>query len=414
MMPRLIACVALLCVAPAAFAAPPPASAASLAALQAVAPADTVVEPLPHDDSAALWLPEPFAPPVYHVAPRYKNRLTRAVYVYEKARGGDLMTRRVSVHFEPDDRAAAVRVARLAARMMRLHREHWGRETQFPRGAKEAHVWLVPTIPATATQGGETRDSDVFIFAPSRIVAPIELIRTVAHEWGHLTLPAARGYAAPENDAAGYLGERLYLYWMTFPLRNDPPGVSRAAPAYPKDKDTLDALTRYAERQSFPLMARFAKGGAMSPLLRGDSEEAMDYYIGMVLSCDEAFLVSAPTQTHSLTSAMLWGVQGETAADFVRSAEREVAKSAAQGMVINTLPAHVPLVKGTYEIESLGSGEDTLTVSGATVQKVSLKKVPGTEADRRPVGVLRVTKTGWYRVGAGKDFTGAVRLTRKP
>ncbi len=400
---RLFAALFCLILAPPAHAAPP-VTVASVAALQAIAPDDTVVENVPQD-TAALWLPESFAPPVYFVDPRYKNRLTRAVYVYEKAFATDTMTRRVAVHFEPDDRAYAVRVARVVARLLRLHRERLGRDTQFPRGAKEASIWLIPTTPATATEGGETRDSDVYLFAPSRIADPIELIRTMAHEWGHLTLPAARGYAAPENDAAGYLGERLYLYWMTFPLKSDPPQVSRTAPEYPKDKATLGALSRYAGRQSLPLMARFGKGGAESPLIRADSVEAMDYYIGMVLSCDEAFLVSAPPKPYSLTGAVLWGVTGETATDFVRSAEREVAKAAATGMVINTLPAYVPLTKGVYELESCGSGEDVLTVIGAAKLVVPLKK--------GVAGTLRITKSGWYRV-AGGNATGALRLRRKP
>ncbi|MBC8143671.1 MAG: hypothetical protein H7Y38_19755 [Armatimonadetes bacterium] len=401
MMPRLLMLAALisLCFA-SVVRAVPPVTVATFAALQSVAPADTVVETLPLDNNAAIWLPEPFAPPVYHVDPRYKNRLTRAVYLYEKASVGDTMTRRVAVHFEPDDRAVAVRIARVAARLLRLHRERLGRDTRFPRGANEAHVWLVPSTPATLSVGGETRDADVYIFAPSRIVAPIELIRTVAHEWGHLTLPAARGYAAPENDAAGYLGERLYLYWMTFPVAGD------RTQTYPGDAATLTALTEYAMRQSLPLMKRYADGGAMSPLLRGDSVEAMDYYIGMVLSCDEAFLVTAPTKTYSLIGAILWSVQGETAADFVRSAEREVAKATVQSMVIVTLPAYVPLAKGVYELESVSGGDDTITVSGATKQTVPLK--------RSSVGILSIIKSGWYRVSAGKTSTSALRLEREP
>ena len=43
---------------------------------------------------------------------------------------------------------------------------------------------------------------------PDSIRDSIEWVRTVVHEWGHLTLPAARGFTAPENDAAGYLVPR--------------------------------------------------------------------------------------------------------------------------------------------------------------------------------------------------------------
>ena len=383
--------------------AEPPLVAASLDALRAALSADTVCEYLDRN-SAALLIPEAFAPPVFGVDPHYKNKTARVIYVYEKSETSDKMVRRVVVRFAPDDRENAVRIARLVAHLLRLHRQMFRRETAFPREASTANIWLVPSPNATTDIGGETRDANVYIFAVSAIKTPIELIRTVAHEWGHLTIPAARGYSEPEFDAAGYLGERLYLHAMTFPLRNTPPEP------YSKDPAMLAALIRYNERQTLPLMKRFADGGAFSPVLRGDGTEAMDYYIGMILSCYETFF--AADYTVSLIGAALWSVGGEKPADFVRSLEREMAKHTGLGVYISQLPAHVPLAKGEYSLESLGNGEDVLTFAGSGTRTVALRQVPGTEATKRRTGTVRITKPGWYRVTAAKGYT-AFRLTRR-
>ena len=382
-----------------------PIRAASPDALSAVLPEGMLCETLPGD--YCVLLSEPFTPPVFAVDPVYKNRTSRVAYVYEKAVTG-AMVRRLIVHFMPDDRESAVRVARLAARLMRLHRERFGREMQFPRGASVADVWLVPSPNDNTAIGGETRDANVYIFAASAIKTPVELVRTVAHEWGHLTIPAARGFSEPESDAAGYLGERVYMFAMTFPLRNDPPEP------YPKDAATLDALIAYNERQTIPLMKRYAAAGPLSPVLRGDNTAAMDYYIGMVLTCLETYYTN--DHTVSLTGAALWGIGGEKPADFVRSLEREMAKQTERGVVsvhppeyTAGLPLYVPLAKGDYAIRA-DDRAGTITFAGVQTVTVSLKL---------QTAVLRITKPGWYRISPTGELVSLIPLSftltrRKP
>ena len=411
---RFVLVVLLLCFGIAPTGAQLPPHAESLDALRAALPKDVSCEVLNRDE-AVLIVPEPFAPPTFSVAPRYKTRTSRAVTVYvgttiwEGRRvTSNKLTRRVVVHFEPDDRENALRVARVAARLMQLHRQLFKRETTFPRGASVADVWLIPAQNGKTDIGGETRDANVYIFAASTIKTPIELIRTVAHEWGHLTIPAARGFSEPESDAAGYLGERVYMFAMTFPLRNDPPEP------YPKDAATLDALIAYNERQTIPLMKRYAAAGPLSPVLRGDNTAAMDYYIGMVLTCLETYYTN--DHTVSLTGAALWGIGGEKPADFVRSLEREMAKQTERGVVsvhppeyTAGLPLYVPLAKGDYAIRA-DDRAGTITFAGVQTVTVSLKL---------QTAVLRITKPGWYRISPTGELVSLIPLSftltrRKP
>ncbi len=354
----------------------PPPVAASRDALTAALSPDTRSETLPGE--YVIVTPEPFAPVTVAVDPVYKSKTSRAIYIYEKERDTGRMSRRAVLHFEPDDRAAAVSSARWIARFLRLHRDHFGRETHFPRGAEVADVWFAPTTFVTAGEGGETRDANVYIFAASAIKSPLELVRTVAHEWGHLTLPAARGYAEPEYDAAGYLGERLYMKWLLGDRRT----------AYPKDmQEITNAIVLYNARQVAPLMARWQSGGPTSNALDGDRAISMDYYIGAVLDSDRAF-------GSRLVGDALFTIADTAPKDFLVALSGAVADRMRAGLKL-ALPAWVPLKTGTCEA---ANGGLTLLMSGA--KPLSVGTGGGTDAVR-----FRVTRPGWYKVSAKKSTT---------
>ncbi len=244
---------------------------------------DASVESLP--GNYAVVLPEPFAAPASLIEARYHWRFSRAVYVYAPVRqtvghnapppGLRLVT---ILHHEPSDTKLAQQTARLIARLLRLHFEGFGREVTFPRDADVADVWLAPEAPRNAgALGGETRDNQVYFFDAGAPRSPIEWTRTVAHEWGHLTMNAARGFTEPENDAGGFLGERLYLKWLwedKNPRDAADDGVVRAG------------LDLYRERQILPLTARFARLGPAAKVLNGMGQDSMDLYIGGILASD--------------------------------------------------------------------------------------------------------------------------------
>jgi hypothetical protein len=212
------------------------------------------------------------------------------------------------VHHEPPDRLLAQQTARLMARLLRLHYEHFGREARFPRDADVADVWLAPeTQPNAPEVGGETRDNQVYFFATGAPRSPIEWTRTVVHEWGHLTMNAARGFKEPENDAGGFLGERLYLKW----LRAD-----KGLPTAPDDGVVPAGLDLYYERQIAPLISRFRKFGPAAKTLSGMNQAAMDLYIGGVLESDT-------TYGSQLTGRALRNIEGVRPQDFFVSLRAE-------------------------------------------------------------------------------------------
>lgn len=215
------------------------------------------------------------------VDPTYGIKLSRQVGVYAPTKSGELR-QVVAVRHESADRALALRVARLAARLLRLHKDHVGQEATFPQGEELAEVWLsrVPAVNGTKI-AGETRINQVYFYQVAEERAAILWARVIVHEWGHLTLPAARGYQEPEGDAAGFLGERVYLKWLQEDLV-----------ALPQKRDDFcepEGVQLYYSRQVEPLMARYSAGGPSDKRLDLKTTEGMDYYIGMALGADQTF-----------------------------------------------------------------------------------------------------------------------------
>lgn len=324
--------------APAVYADALPAFAPNARTLKEAA-RDADVETLPGGYVAVL--PKPFAAPTPTTDPRYQWRFARAAYVYAPVRPGfgryapapgiGLV---VMVHYQPEDEKRARKTARLCARLLRLHRDRFGRDATFPRDADVADIWLAPETPPGALEaGGETRDSNVYVFATDAQRSPIEWVRTVAHEWGHLTMAAARGFTLPENDAGGFLGERLYIKW----LRED------RTPAPEDDGVTRDGLNLYWERQIGPLMDRFTQAGPYAKALMGSGPDAMDLYIGGVLSCDAA-LGSA------VTGRALHSIEGVRPKDFFDAVRRVVSEVTWGASLPVHLPGWVPLERGRYSV----------------------------------------------------------------
>jgi hypothetical protein len=295
-------------------------------------------------------LPAPYAAPAVAVDPRFHWRFARAIYIYAPDRSAMVigspqvaagLTRLVTVHHQPEDTPRAQQTARLIARLLRLYRTHFHRDAPFPRDADTADVWLTPDTPPNAQEaGGETRDNQVYIFATDAARSPIEWTRTVSHEWGHLTMYAARGFLSPENDAGGFLGERLYLKWM----REEP---RTGAPA--DDGVTQDGLDLYWDRQIEPLMDLFADAGPTSPKLDGLDDEAMDLYIGGVLAADAAF-------GSALTGEALRSIEGVRSRDFFDSLRQTVSDRLADSALPVRLPAWVPLERGRYLVSDHDHG----------------------------------------------------------
>jgi hypothetical protein len=343
------------------------------------------VESLP--GGFAVVLPAPDAPLAPETEARYQQRFSRAIYVYAPRQTGAArgLFRVATVHHEPDGRARAGRYGRLAARLLRLHREHFGQDAAFGRDEPSADVWLSPgPAPVGKGVGGETHGSQVYVWATATAErTPLEWTRTLAHEWGHLTLPAARGFTEPEGDASGYLGERLYMKW----LRED---SATARPPRVDDGTVPADLDVYHRRQIAPLMGRWQQGGPQSRLLDARDTAAMDYYIGAALAADDAF-------GSRVLGRALFTVLDARPRDFLHSIARVTAEMPS---VTVRLPAWTPLAKGTYAIAA-----ETPGVVALGGDKVAVSR-------GRP-GVVRVPVWGWERIRSVRGNVSRIILRRE-
>ena len=375
-----------------ATAAPPaesvacPPFAADRAALARVLP-NTTLEDLPGGLVAAVPASTVLASP--DTDPRFGQRFDRVLLVYAPRTGAKGFFRTITFHYQAKELPQALRLTRLAARLLRLHREHFGRDTAFGRDEETADVWLSDrTAPGGSTIGGETHGSQVYLWAMGTVPrTPLEWTRTLCHEWGHLTLPAARGFSSPEGDAAGYLGERLYEKW----LHDDPQTTT-------DDGSTPADLEVYYRRQVAPLMGRWRQqdtGGPNSPLLDGTDTRAMDFYIGAALASDDAF-------GSAILGRALWTVLDSHPRDFLRSLARNTARATTLTV---RLPAWTPLTTGHYTAFPAEPGAAGMVAFGGS-------SAPQSVSGAKPATV-RVGITEWRLIRAVRGTVGRIALRRQ-
>lgn len=125
----------------------------------------------------------------------------------------------------------------------------------------------------------------IYIYQPSDFNEPIEMLREVAHEYGHAVLPAVGGFSKPENWGNGYLGEKLFLYWL---LRENK--VSKVDIFGASQSD----LAGWVSRQALTLSDAIWKNGINQSLLKSKGPAAMNEYIGLMLFVAEAFPEALP------------------------------------------------------------------------------------------------------------------------
>lgn len=298
----------------------------------------------------------------------------RSVVLYLS--GPDGLTRRVTVHHTLADRDDALRTARLTAAILNLHQRRFQRPARFPRDADAADVWLVRRSAPDAGVGGETRAHNVFVYGTATPRTDAEWVRTLTHELGHLILPAARGYAQPEGDAGGELGERLFQRWLV------------AEP--PSEIWRLDGSVQAIAEKATPLTDRFRKRGPHDPTLRQRSAGGMELYLGAALAFEDAF-------GSALLGTALYGIDSTEPQELLDSMRRAVF---AQTSVAVRLPAWVPFADDSFSFTpTAGKG------------RIAIDSRPAFSPD--PARPLAIRKMGWKLVRAADGDLRAVRIGRK-
>lgn len=139
-----------------------------------------------------------------------------------------------------------------------------------------ASIWVTDERSRVPDVVGETRTTNVTYFDVASQKEPNEFARVIAHEWGHLALPAARGFTSPEPDSAGHLGEALGLKWL-----------ASVAPA--------DQFQPIVPARGYIAQSRRKFDGALDSAIPGTSaftkrnSQGMFAYIGAVLSVADAY-----------------------------------------------------------------------------------------------------------------------------
>ena len=140
------------------------------------------------------------------------NRYTLMAGLYGPS--GRQIQRYANVYFTALARAAAESVcatisilrAQQLTRLRQPVRLAWDTDT--------ASIWITEEKSRVPDVVGETRTTNVTYFDVTSQKDSNEFARVIAHEWGHLALPAARGFTSPEPDSAGHVGEALGLRWL--------------------------------------------------------------------------------------------------------------------------------------------------------------------------------------------------------
>lgn len=156
------------------------------------------------------------------------------------------------------------------------------------------NVWLC----SDGAGGAEENGGSLYLLGTAGRHDPIELLRQVAHEFGHLALPPIGPLTEPEAWGNGFLGEALYLRWLSrAPAPADPPVPS----------ETLQA---YVRREIDPLVKAFADAGAAGLLGHEKDTQGLRLLIGMVLQREDARGTPAVAQ-------LLRALRGTTPADWL-------------------------------------------------------------------------------------------------
>jgi hypothetical protein len=147
-------------------------------------------------------------------------------------------------------------------------------------------------------EDGVTRKvNTIYVYDLDSFSDPLEMMREIAHEYGHATLPAIGGYKSPEEWANGYLGERLYLSYLRDELAA---GRLTKADTLLAEKEDLDQWVKdYVD----PLIAAAAAEPPNEKLLKGKNSQAMNAYMGLVLYAQKTLPVNVFARSLVLTQS---------------------------------------------------------------------------------------------------------------
>jgi hypothetical protein len=122
--------------------------------------------------------------------------------------------------------------------------------------------------------GGEQVGRNIYIYQIEKGREEVELIREVAHEWGHHIIPPIGPYEEPEEWANGCIGERLLLKLL---LNNLPLPL-----AFLREK-----LASFLEERNGEILQIYRQVSNSYELFKEKSKKGFVYILGYVLDICE-------------------------------------------------------------------------------------------------------------------------------
>ncbi|MFW6438203.1 MAG: hypothetical protein ACOCZ7_04230 [Armatimonadota bacterium] len=196
-------------------------------------------------------------------------------------------------------------------------------------------VWITESGPT----GAEQYEDDIFVYDAGRERTPEEWLRQIAHEWGHHVLPMMGRFTEPEPDAAGALGEALFLQLLAHEagLVVDDVWPSERAEAainglWGNGEVALRDFLADTRKRTMDL---WLAEGPNSQLAAGLDEDSFNYLVGMLLWVEAA-------HGHGMLRSTLLNAPGETPADYYYAYRQAIKEAAGQGEITLYAGAYDP------------------------------------------------------------------------
>ncbi|MGQ9523454.1 MAG: hypothetical protein ACUVTZ_01310 [Armatimonadota bacterium] len=142
--------------------------------------------------------------------PRYDRRFPYHLWAYSSNPSRSEFRLKFVLHVQREmDMPLAAKCARVLLAFADMARSRLGLESRFADDGV-VHVWLTHW----GKPGGEQWQQHIYLYSIDTPRQPIEWVRQLAHEFGHLVIPGIRLPSVGEEWANGLIGERLFVKWM--------------------------------------------------------------------------------------------------------------------------------------------------------------------------------------------------------
>ena len=239
-------------------------------------PPDLQFETIEIAKTKALFTSKPFFPPnTIQIDPLNKGKFNRVIYGYVEVNDKFKLVFRLYFpsrflsFWGNDYLSLAKKILAYSLYFYILGSKYLGRTSQWSKDGI-VDIWLCEGGDAAGEQVGR----NIYIYQIEKKREEVELIREVAHEWGHHIIPPIGPYEEPEEWANGYIGERLLLKIF---LNNLPPSL-----AFLREK--LDA---FLKERNEGILQIFRQACNRYELLKDKSKKGFIYIWGYVLEISE-------------------------------------------------------------------------------------------------------------------------------